>query len=598
MAVPLLTVALATEHDVVLARQRAREIAELLGMDSLEQTRVATAVSEIARNAFEYAVAGKVEFYFNGAAGHQLCIRIADQGRGIRNLPAVLEGRYKSRTGMGLGIMGARRLMDDFEITSSPEAGTTVVLTKLLTTELAQPDRARISAQLARSRPQTVYAEIQQHNQELLQALEDLGKTRDETERLNRELEETNQGVMALYAELDDKALDLQRASELKSRFLSYMSHEFRTPLNSILTLSRILLDRTDGDLNEEQERQVVFIRKSADELSVMVNDLLDLAKIEAGKVDVRTARFELATLFSTLRGMFRPLLTSDTVSLVFEDPVGFPRMLTDEGKVSQILRNFISNALKFTEHGEVRVAACRDGDEVVLTVADTGIGIALGDQERIFQEFAQVESMVQRRVRGTGLGLPLSRKLADLLAGSVSVESEPGRGSTFFLRIPFSHPHATEEDAEDAPRWHVDPDRLPVLVVEDEIETLCLYQRFLEGTRYQAVPTRTLEEARWRLEEIRPLAVILDVMLEHETSWGLLIDLKRDPRTRDVPVFVVTSADEEKKATSLGADRFHRKPAERRWLVDALNALADVDGSGVAPAAPDGSASAAETEE
>ncbi len=172
---------------------------------------------------------------------------------------------------------------------------------------------------------------------------------------MNRELDETNRGVVALYAELNDKADFLQRASELKSHFLSNMSHEFRTPLNSILALSQILIDRMDGDLTPEQEKQVTFMRRSAQDLTDLVNDLLDLAKVEAGKVTIRPAEFSVESLFAALRGMLRPLLAQNSsVSLVFEDPVGIPELYTDEAKVSQVLRNFISNALKFTERGEV----------------------------------------------------------------------------------------------------------------------------------------------------------------------------------------------------------------------------------------------------
>src|SRR5262249_47666402 len=161
-----------------------------------------------------------------------------------------------------------------------------------------------------------------------------------------------------LYAELDEKADHLRRADALKTKFLSNMSHEFRTPVNSILALSRMLLERTDGELTAEQARQITFIRKAAEGLSELVNDLLDLAKVEAGKITVHPVEFEVGNLFGALRGMLRPLLVSESVALVFEAPEGLPVLRTDEGKVSQILRNFISNALKFTEHGEVRVSA------------------------------------------------------------------------------------------------------------------------------------------------------------------------------------------------------------------------------------------------
>ena len=178
----------------------------------------------------------------------------------------------------------------------------------------------------------------------------------------------------------------MRRADELKSRFLSNMSHEFRTPLHSILGLSRLLLERADGDLTPEQDKQARFIQKAAGDLLELVNDLLDLAKIEAGKTVVRAVQFKVSDLFSALRGMLRPLLVNESVRLVFDDLPDLPAMYGDEGKISQILRNFISNALKFTELGEIRVAAAlnAEGDRITFSVSDTGIGIPVEDQERI----------------------------------------------------------------------------------------------------------------------------------------------------------------------------------------------------------------------
>ena len=255
---------------------------------------------------------------------------------------------------------------------------------------------------------------------------------------LNEELAETNNGVVALYAELDDRAEQLKQASDLKSRFLSYMSHEFRTPLGSITSLSGILLDHTDGPLTEEQEKQVAFIKSSAQELTEMVNDLLDLAKVEAGRITISPAWFGMVDLFSALRGMFRPILTSESVDLVFEEPEGVPQLFTDHKKLSQILRNLISNALKFTTQGSVRVHAevCGPG-RVRFCVTDTGIGIAPEHQQNLFNDFVQIDSPLQKRLRGTGLGLSLSRKLAHLLGGDIRVESVVGQGSTFTLEVP-----------------------------------------------------------------------------------------------------------------------------------------------------------------
>lgn len=266
----------------------------------------------------------------------------------------------------------------------------------------------------------------------------------EQSAQLTAELEETNRGVVALYAELDDQAAALRSATELKSRFLSYMSHEFRTPLGSIRSIARILLDRLDGPLTEEQTKQVEFIQGSAVELTSLVNDLLDLAKIEAGRLTVAPEWFNMVDLFSALRGMFKPLVTSGAVNLIFEEPVDLPKIYTDDKKLSQILRNFISNALKFTTEGEIRVVAEKQPhDEVRFSVSDTGIGIEPEFHQVIFDDFTQVNSPLQRKWRGTGLGLSLSKQLADLLHGSIGMSSVPGSGSTFWVSIPLELPNA-----------------------------------------------------------------------------------------------------------------------------------------------------------
>ncbi len=482
MNLPVLSVRLQYEHDVVAARQRAKQIAELLGFDSQQQTRLATAVSEIARNAFAYAGGGKVEFSVEGATSPQLfLIRISDKGPGIPMLDQILEGSYRSKTGMGLGMVGAQRLMDRFTVSTRLGAGTVVSLSKILPRKapvIGPETLSTITAALANRKPKDLLEEFRDQNQELLRTLDELRKRQDELTGLNRELEDTNRGVVALYAELDERADHLRRADEVKTRFLSNMSHEFRTPLNSILALSRLLLERTDGDLSVEQEKQVSFIRKSAESLFELVNDLLDLAKVEAGKIVIRPAEFAVDNLFGALRGMLRPLLAGASVNLVFEDPQALPPVYSDEGKVSQVLRNFISNALKFTESGEVRVSAAFDNltDTVTFSVKDTGIGIAPEDRETIFEEFTQVDSRIQRKVKGTGLGLPLSKKLAELLHGGVSVESQLEVGSTFSLCIPRLYQSTASPAAELLPG--LEPSGLPVLLVEDHFETRLIYEK------------------------------------------------------------------------------------------------------------------------
>jgi signal transduction histidine kinase len=306
---------------------------------------------------------------------------------------------------------------------------------------------AEIAAQLAKDSPvANTYNELELQNRELVATLAELRERQEDLLSLTRELEDTNRGIVALYAEIEDKAERLRKADEMKSRFLSNTSHELRTPLSSIRALAKLLLDRMDGDLTPEQERQVRYIEAAAADLSELVNDLLDLAKIEAGRVEVVVAPVIVDNLFRALKGMLRPLVDDARVDLIFE-PCDYTEAFdSDEGKISQVLRNFISNALKFTEQGAVHVSAFHDpeADTITFAVADTGIGISPENLQLIFEEFSQIEHPLQRRSKGTGLGLPLCRKLAELLGGRVDVVSQPGVGSTFSLVLPRLFPAQT----------------------------------------------------------------------------------------------------------------------------------------------------------
>ena len=570
----ILTVAVNQEEDVVLARQRARQIAASLGFDLQEQTRIATAVSEIVRNAFEYARSGRIDFAIKDGA--EFLITVEDKGPGIRDLAAVMDGRYQSPTGMGLGIIGAKRLMEEFDIKSVPGKGTTVTLSRHLPkgAKLNATALNKMSAELAQSSgTHGAVRELQEQNHELLITLDTLRQRQAELAQLNSELEDTNRGVVALYAELDDRAEYLRKASDIKTRFFSNVSHELRTPLNSIVSLASILLDRIDGELSSEQEKQVTYIKRSAEDLIEMVSDLLDLAKFEAGKITVKPEPFEVSAIFSAMRGAIKPMMRAKPVDLIFEEEPDLPVLNTDDKKVSQILRNFLSNALKFTDSGEVVVSAKTDGPQVVFAVRDTGIGISPADQEKVFEEWSQLDNPAQRRVKGSGLGLPLSRKLAELLGGRIWLESELGKGTTFYLSIPIEYKGPSEATlvTSGKPAEQVST---PILVVEDNFETLYSYEKFLQGSEFYVVPAKTVEEARRKLRDLRPAAVLLDVLMGEQTSWPLLQEIRDNPETRQIPVIVATVVDNRSKAFSLGADEFAMKPLERTWLLERLRRI------------------------
>ena len=567
------TVRLRHERHVVHARQRAREVAALLGFEHQEQIRLATAASELARNAFRYASSGAVEFLIRNTSPQLFVISVTDAGPGIANLPEILDGKYVSRTGLGKGIIGTKRLMDYFEISSSP-AGTRVEAGKALPplSPCIDADRSRkIALELAGSNAADPFDEVERQNQELLKTLAELREKQDQLAELNRELEDTNRGVVALYAELDQNADDLRRISDLKTSFLSNLSHEFRTPLNSITSLCHLLLGRSDGDLTAEQEKQVGFIRTSTAELTNLVNDLLDLAKVEAGKIDVRTKHFEVQDLFGALRGMLRPLLVGNSLELIFEADSDLPPLYTDEGKLSQILRNLISNALKFTRRGFVRVSAILAEDGFLeFRVADSGIGIAREDRERIFEEFVQVDSEIQARVKGTGLGLPLSKRLAELLGGTISVDSEVGIGSTFLVRLPAPPVKSAatgSEGTDDAQRTGP-----TILFIEDNFETSFVHQTALKSSDCRLVFALNIPEARAVMRTSMPDLVALDRFLDGEDSLFYIEELKRGGYTG--PVLVISVVDDEKSALAAHADAFLAKPVPAFQLEQTIRGL------------------------
>jgi signal transduction histidine kinase len=545
----LTTVAIDREQDIVVARQRGRQIAALLGLDRQDQARVATAVSELARNAFQYARAGSVKYSVDTGDAPELVVEIGDRGPGIARLRDVLDGRYQSKTGMGLGILGARRLMDRFEIASETNAGTTVTIAKRLVPPApASAEISRISASLAQEAVDGPGDELRLQNQELMRALDELSGRREELARLNRELEETNRGVVALYAELDERAEELRRSSEAKSGFLSSVSHELRTPLSSMLALCDLLLGRADGPLTEEQERQIAYIRVGAEALMPLVNDLLDLARIEAGKTVVRANAFAIEDLFASLRGMFRPLHHDDRVALVFEPAGDMLAISSDESKVAQVLRNLVSNALKFTQEGEVRVCARLDEQQgtVAFIVADTGIGIAPEDRARIFDEFEQVEGPLQSQTRGTGLGLAVSQRLAAVLGGALSLESTLGHGSTFKLTIPVAY-SGTESlpAATDA----IDADSMPgayaggktAVVIDDDEMARYLAVHALLSLGFRVIEAVDGADGLRSVREQAPDLIVLDLKMPGTDGFGVLDALRQEPATASTPVVIQT---------------------------------------------------------
>lgn len=526
------------EDDVVRAHQTTRTIVGQLGFSMFEQTRIATAMSEIARNALIYAGGGSVTLGLDDAR-EALTIIVLDRGPGIPDLDAVLAGEVHSEAGLGLGICGARRLMDAFAVESTP-AGTRVEMTKRVPRRTGKIDVARVGAM----RSHLAGRLADDPTQEIRRLQRDVLERDARLVELAEELTETNRGVMALHAELEERSEYQRRAIELRTRLVSEMGHELRTPLHSISTISQFLLDRLDGPLTDEQDKQVRIIHEVAETLTAYVNDLLDLARTDAGKASVHVARFAVDGVLKTLRRIMQPLVPP-RVTLGFTVEPGLPELSTDEHKVSQVLRNLVANALKFTEQGRVEVRAFRGpGDRVVFEVQDTGVGIAAEHHDLIFLEFAQVDGAVQPRMRGSGLGLPLSRRLAQLLGGSLEIASTSGAGSTFRFQLPIWYA-GFEPILRAAPPAPVvearpTPGRPRILVIDDDVASRYVLRRWLDG-RYRVEEAETGMEGL-RMATTQPDAIFLDVVMPDLTGFEVLDKLKADRDTQQIPVVVYTA--------------------------------------------------------
>jgi signal transduction histidine kinase len=295
------------EDDVVRAHQTTRTIAAQLGFSTFEQTRIATAMSEIARNALSYAAGGSVTLGLDDAR-QVLSIVVIDRGRGIPDIAAILSGERRSSAGVGLGIPGAKRLMDSFAVESTP-SGTRVEMTKRVPRRAGKVDAGLVSAMRLQLAGQLAGQLAEEPSQEIRRLQGDVAERDHRIVELTEELAETNRGVMALYNELDDRAEYQRQAAWLRTRLLSEMGHELRTPLHSLSTISQFLIDRLDGELNPEQDKQVRIIHDVAESLTAYVNDLLDLARTDAGRAVVHASRFQVDGVLKALRRIVQPLV-------------------------------------------------------------------------------------------------------------------------------------------------------------------------------------------------------------------------------------------------------------------------------------------------
>jgi signal transduction histidine kinase len=421
------TILIRNESDIIRVRDRVRLVARELGFDNITQIKLTTAVSELTRNIYEYAERGSISVSIlekDGRTGMEIVCE--DSGPGIADLAPILAGNFQSKTGLGKGISGSRRLMDDFFIQSAPGVGTRVEAVKWF--DLEQGPRKTVDQirQLFFSASESgMVEELQAQNKELVRVLAELTLSRREIEQTNHRLQEAN-----------DK---LKVVDESKSRFISTIAHEVRTPLNAIIGLIQLLgRDKTEP-LGARQREVVERLEKSTSMLVNLVNDLLDLSRLQAGGMQIKLQSFDAVELIDPLYNGLKQTAKDKGVEFSYEIEEDMPRIFSDLTKITQVITNLTSNAIKFTPPGgSVKILAASEGREMWrVDVLDTGIGMAEEQVPLIFEEFRQVNIASPHHSGGTGLGLPISKRLVDLLGGKLLVASAPQQGSTFSVIWP-----------------------------------------------------------------------------------------------------------------------------------------------------------------
>lgn len=436
----ILSLGVHTEFDVIAARQRARQIAEACGFGALDQARISTVVSELARNIYSYARSGSVSFAVSGlVAPQKLLITLEDQGGGIADLEQILAGKYRSTSGMGLGILSARRLMEDFDIASGA-AGTRITVGKpfLLQTPFIGADTFRaIVAKFEALPDQAALSEARHQNRELTDALSALQARQDELLLATTRLEERNRNIEALYDLLDDKAVALQQADRSKNEFLATLSHELRGPLSAAGMAVTLL--QPAGVSSERANQMGELIGRQVAHMSRLVEDLLDVSRISRGLVQLEQAPVELAAIVAAAVEQMQS--AADKKQHRIEQQLGAGRLLVlgDRTRLIQVLSNLLGNAIRYTPgSGHIRITLERRGPMAVLRVADNGKGITAELMPRLFDLYAQGEVSSDRTGGGLGLGLALVRNLVEAHKGSVAVDSAgEGKGSVFTVQLP-----------------------------------------------------------------------------------------------------------------------------------------------------------------
>jgi CheY-like chemotaxis protein/signal transduction histidine kinase len=449
---------------------------------------------------------------------------------------------------------------------------------QILATALYASEQAEHIKELYQS-AQATNTEMERKQLALDASNEQLAATNEELQAQAEELQAQAAEMMAQTEELERQRSQVEEADRLKSEFLSNMSHELRTPLNSVLALSQLMISQGTG---KDQQKEMEFLRviqRNGRHLLNLINDILDLSKVESGKLELYPTAVDTKILISNVLDTVRPLAREKELELKVRADEA-PSLQGDQGRLEQILLNLLTNAVKFTESGQVELTTRVEGDEIVFKVSDTGIGIDPNELPRIFDQFRQADGSTTRRYEGTGLGLAICQKLAQAMGGSIGADSEPGKGSCFELRLPLKQPDAPPSQPKPArpspaqriARAHSQGRR--VLVIDDDSKVRNLVRQYLQDLGYQVMVAENGQQGLEMARNMEPWAITLDVLMPEMDGWELLRRLKDSPQTSSIPVVVISVTDDHTTAKTLGADGYVVKPIDRAQLLRELEQI------------------------
>jgi signal transduction histidine kinase/ActR/RegA family two-component response regulator len=546
---------IATEQALVMARDRTRQVGDLFGLDALQRTRFITAVSEIARNAVQFAGGGTIEFHLRVASLEEpqaLVARIVDDGLGIARLEEILQGRFLAQGRPVLGITGSRRLVDRFGIETHPGQGTVVTLEMRLPVSIAPIGAKRLGElveRLARRKEQTPTEELEQQNREMLVTLEALRV----------------------------RQVELQQADERKDEFLAMLAHELRNPLSAIRTALEVLKRKQNATAAEVQKLGSIISRQT-EQLASLVNDLLDVSRVTQGKIDLSMEALSLRELIEHALEMSQSLIDEKTHTVTLDFPADEIFIYADRVRFKQVLGNLLHNAARYTPpHGKIHIAVTREGESAAVAIADTGVGIEADMLPRVFDLFAQAKTGLSRQDAGLGVGLTVVQRMLREHGGEVEVSSPGlGLGSTFTIRVPILHVVETAA----APEAAMAPTAtgLRILLIDDNFDAADVLRQILEMLGHCVEMAHTGEQGVADAARTQPDAVIVDIGLPGMNGFEVAQALRRDPATRSASLIALSGYSMMSMRHAQGTEDFDlylEKPVAIDVLESALEGVA-----------------------